>query len=181
MNIVEIIFLAFALGVDCLVVSFSQGLIFTHNRVKNSLALAVTMGLSQGLMPCVGYLGADSISRYVAPFSKWLVFGIFFILGLKFILEAFQEKHEEIHCLDIRCLIGMGIATSIDALVAGASLGFSGTQIIKPAIIIGIVSFWMSMKGFWFGIFFKKLPSRYLEITGGFILIFLGIKNLISY
>ena len=181
MSIAEIIFLAFALGIDCLVVSFSQGLILKSQRLKNSFVLALTMGLSQGLMPCIGYLGADSISRYVAPFSKWLVFGIFFVLRLKFILEALQEKHEEIHCLDIKCLIGMGIATSIDALVAGASLGFSGTQIIKPAIIIGIVSYWMSMKGFWFGIFFKKLPSRYLEITGGLILIFLGVKNLVSY
>lgn len=48
MHLIEILFLAAALGVDCLVVSFSQGLVFTRNRTKNSLALALTMGVFSG-------------------------------------------------------------------------------------------------------------------------------------
>lgn len=95
MHLVEILFLAVALGIDCLVVSFSQGLIFTHNRVKNSLALAFTMGLAQGLMPCFGYVFTGLISSYIQAYAKWLVFIIFFILGAKFIYEAFQEKDEK--------------------------------------------------------------------------------------
>ena len=179
MSITEIIFLAFALGIDCLVVSFSQGLIFTHNRLKNSLALALTMGLSQGLMPCIGYVGADVIREYVEPFSKFIVFAIFTLLGLKFIVEAFQEEqNNEICCLDIKCLIGMGIATSIDALVAGASLNFTKTPLIIPAVVIGLASFLMSIVGFWSGNFFKKFPSKYLEILGALILIVLGLKAL---
>lgn len=180
MSVVEIIFLAFALGVDCLVVSFSQGLIFTSSRLKNSLALALTMGLSQGLMPCVGYVGADVISKYVEPFSQWIVFAIFMVLGLKFIFEAFNEKEEnEICCLGFKCLIGMGIATSIDALVAGASLNFSRTSLVIPALIIGLASFVMSLFGFWSGNKLKNLSSKYLEITGGLILIFLALKTVI--
>ena len=35
--------LAVALGIDCMVVSFSQGLVLRANRMKTSLALAVTM------------------------------------------------------------------------------------------------------------------------------------------
>ncbi len=180
MNLVEIVFLAFALGIDCLVVSFSQGLIFTHNRTKNSMALALTMGLSQGLMPCIGYMGADVISKYVEPFSHLLVFAIFAILGLKFIFEAFNEKDEEgICCLDIKCLVGMGVATSIDALVAGASLNFSSAPLLVPALIIGMASFFMSLSGFWGGNILKKLPSKYLEIFGGLILIILAVKALL--
>lgn len=179
MSITAIIFLAFALGIDCLVVSFSQGLIFTHNRVKNSLALALTMGLSQGLMPCIGYAGADAVHKYVAPFSQWLVFAIFMLLGLKFIFEAFQEKEEEVCCLDFKCLIGMGIATSIDALVAGASLNFSGTKLFIPAVLIGLASFIMSLCGFWGGNVLKNFPSKYLEIAGGAILIILAVKAVV--
>lgn len=180
MSIVEIVFLAFALGVDCLVVSFSQGLIFTSNRFKNSLALALTMGLSQGLMPCIGYTGADVISKYVEPFSQWIVFAIFMVLGLKFIFEAFGEKEDnEISCLGFKCLVGMGIATSIDALVAGASLNFSKTSLVIPALIIGFASFIMSLFGFWSGNKLKNLSSKYLEITGGLILIFLALKSVI--
>lgn len=176
MSLIEIIFLAVALGIDCLVVSFSQGLIFNSNRVKNSFTLALTMGVFQGLMPCIGYFGAGSISRFVEPFSKWLVCIIFLALGVKFIYEAFQEKKETICCIGLRCLIGMGIATSIDALAAGVSLKFSGTNLILSALLIGFMSFGMSMTGFWSGNCFKRFPSKALEVTGGMILIFLAVK-----
>lgn len=178
MGLIDIILLAVALGIDCLVVSFSQGLIFERNRTKNSLILASTMGLFQGGMPIIGYVGAEYIHNFVEPFSNWLVFTIFMLLGLKFIFGAFQEKQEEICCIGFRCLIGLGIATSIDALVAGASLNFTATPLVLSAFIIGIVSFFMSLAGFWSGNFLKTFPSKYLEIFGGLILIFLALKSL---
>ena len=73
----------------------------------------------------------------------------------------------------------MGVATSIDALVAGGSLNFSRTPLIEPAMIIGFVSFVMSLAGFWSGNIIKNFPSRYLEITGGVILILLAIKAIL--
>ena len=179
MNIVELILLSIALGIDCCVVSFSQGLIFTANRVKNSLLLAFTMGIFQGLMPCIGYAGADVIHHYVENYTKWLVFAIFLILGLKFIFEAFGPKEEDkICCIGLKCLISMGIATSIDALAAGASLNFTKSGLLLPAILIGAVSFILSLSGFWFGNLFKEFPSKYLEITGGVILTMLAITAL---
>lgn len=176
LNLIEIILLAAALGIDCLVVSFSQGLIFNKNRTKNSLALASVMGIFQGFMPVIGYTGANAINSYVSNFAHWLVFGIFMILGLKFIFEAFQKKEETICCIGFKCLMSMGFATSIDALVAGASLKFSGAGLLIPALIIGAASFLMSLSGFWFGNFFKNFPSKFLEISGGIILILLALK-----
>ena len=179
MNLFDIILLAVALGIDCLVVSFSQGLIFTAGRMKNSLILALTMGIFQGVMPVFGYFGAGAVSAYVQNFAHWLVFVIFLILGLKFIIEAFQTKEETLCCIGIRCLISLGIATSIDALAAGVSINLTGTKLIIPALIIGIVSFVMSLGGFWFGNCFKKLPSQVLEIFGGMILIGLAVKAVV--
>ena len=178
MHLIEIILLAVALGVDCLVVSFSQGLIFSHNRLKNSLALALTMGLSQGIMPCIGYYFTEIVSKYVEPFSKWLVFIIFLALGVKFIYESFKENDKNICCIGLKCLIGMGFATSIDALASGISLNLTNTPLMFAIVLIGFMSFFMSLTGFWCGNFFKKLPSKYLEISGGIILILLGIKAL---
>ena len=178
MSLVEIIVLAVALGIDCMVVSFSQGLIFTKNRLRNSVILALTMGFCQGIMPVFGYFGCETVSKYIAPYSKWLVFAIFMVLGVKFIYEAFQEKEEKICCIDLKCLVGMGIATSIDALAAGVSLNLTHTSLLLSALIIGFMSFYMSLKGFWFAIFFKKIPSRFLEIAGGMVLIFLAIKSI---
>ncbi len=177
MSLTEIIILAIALGIDCMVVSFSQGLIFKNNRLFNSMILALTMGIFQGGMPFIGYFGINPVVNFIAPFSKLFVFAIFMFLGLKFIIEAFQEK-KEIQCIDIKCLMFMGIATSIDALVSGVSLNLTSAPLIFSVVVIGVMSFLMSLSGFWFGIFFKRFPSKFLEISGGIILIFLALKNL---
>lgn len=178
MNLIDIFILSFALGMDCLIVSFSQGLIFKKNRRLNSLMLAITMGLFQGLMPCFSYICTDFVDHYVEPYSKWLVFTIFMCLGFKFIVEAFFEKEEEVCCIGFKCLMGIGLATSIDALASGVSLKLTLTPLLLSACVIGIGSFLMSIFGFWLGYFLKKLPSKYLAIFGGLILIFLAIKNL---
>lgn len=92
MNLIDITLLALALGIDCLIVSFSQGLIFNCNRAKNSLNLALTMGLFQGFMPVIGYIGTNSLYKILVPYSTKIVFAIFFILGTRFIMESFQKK-----------------------------------------------------------------------------------------
>ncbi len=179
MNLIDLILLAIALGIDCLVVSFSQGLIFNTNRLKSSLQLALVMGVFQGGMPLIGYVGTDYMYKFVLPYSKWIVFGIFLVLGLKFILESFQTKKEEIQCIGLKCLIGLGVATSIDALVSGSTLRLTETNLLVSGLIIGVVSFLMSMAGFWSGNYVKNIPSKYLEIVGGIILILLAVKTVI--
>ena len=178
MNFIDLILLGLALGVDCFVVSFSQGLIFKSEKVKNSFKLALTMGLFQGAMPVIGYIGTNSLYKYVVPYSKWIVFGIFLLLGLKFIVEAFQPKEKEVQCIGLKCLLGLGLATSIDALVSGASIRLTQTSLLISVMIIGIASFLMSIGGFYSGNFIKNIPSKYLEITGGLILVALAIKSL---
>ena len=178
MSLIEIIFLAIALGIDCLVVSFSQGLIFSKNRTINSIKLAIVMGVFQGGMPIFGYIGANSMYENILPFSKWIVFWIFFILGVKFILESFKPKKAEIQCLDFNCLMCLGIATSMDALVSGASLRLLHANLAVSMFVIGITSFIMSLIGFWSGNKVKKLNSIVLEIIGGLILILLAFKAL---
>lgn len=178
MNFIDLILLGLALGVDCFVVSFSQGLIFKSEKVKNSFKLALTMGLFQGMMPVIGYIGTNSLYKYVVPYSKWIVFGIFLLLGLKFIVESFQPKEKEVQCIGLKCLLGLGLATSIDALVSGASIRLTQTSLLISVMIIGIASFLMSIGGFYSGNFIKNIPSKYLEITGGLILVALAIKSL---
>ena len=176
MSLIDIILLAIALGIDCLVVSFSHGLCFHENRVKNALKLAFFMGLFQGLLPFVGYLGVDYIENYIEPFAEWIVFTIFLILGLKFIFEAFVPK-EKPECITTKSAIILGFATSIDALVSGVSLNFSDTPLLISCLIIGITSFTMALIGFFSGNMCKFYTPKYLEIMGGLILIFLAIKS----
>jgi len=179
MSFAEIIFLAIALSIDAMVVSFSQGLIFKEHKRKTSLTLAFFLGFFQGFMPILGYFCALGIYKYIEFAKDWIIFTIFLILGIKFIKEAFEEKEEKVCCLGITCLLGFAVATSIDALGAGVSLGLAHAKIWLPALLIAVVTFVNSLLGFWAGYLFKKFPTRYLEITGGLILIALAVKSVI--
>lgn len=181
MNGLDIFILAIALSIDACVVSFSNGLIFTQNKRMNSLMLACSVGFFQFLMPIIGGTLALSVNKYVEPYDHWIVFGIFVLLGAKFIKDSFkeEEKEEKINCyLCFNYILLVSIATSIDALGAGVSIAFSGTKVLIPAIIIGIITFINSLLGFWSGYLFKKFPTRNLEISGGIILIMLAFKVL---
>ena len=179
MSYISIILLAIALSIDACVVSFSYGLILNENRIKNSLYLALTTAFCQGLMPIIGYFLTGFVKGFIEPYSKFIVFFIFVYLGIKFIKEAFESERKKQLCLDIKCLIFVGIATSIDAFSAGISLSLFGNKIFKPALLIAFVTFVNSIIGFYAGGKLKFLPVKSLEILAGMLLIFLGIKALI--
>ena len=183
MSFVEIIFLAVALSIDASVVSFAQGLIFTENKRKNSLYLALSVGAFQAMMPVIGWVIAKGIYIYVEKFDHWIAFTIFFILGIKFIKDAFDDKedHTTPAFLSLKALLLLAIATSIDAMAAGATLYFTDVKILMPAVIIGVITFINSLIGFWSGYIFKRFPSKYLEIVAGLILIGLGLKVLFDH
>ena len=178
MTYFEIVMLAYALSVDACVVSFSYGLSYKTERKKNLLLLSVFTSVFQGVMPCFGYYLTSLVKAYIQPYSGLIIFLIFTYLGIKFILEAYQEKPKEC-CIDLKCLVLVGIATSIDAFSAGISLSLMGNGILKPALLIAFVTFVNSAFGFWLGGKTRHLPSKGLEILAGLLLIGLGIKAII--
>ena len=179
MSYFAIFVLAFALSIDACIVSFSYGICFRHNCVKNSVLLGTTTALFQGIMPIAGYYLTGFVKSYIEPYSKLIVFVIFGYLGLKFIIDSFKEKKQEKICIDLKSLILIGVATSIDAFSSGITLSLAGNKILKPAILIAIVTYINSLSGFWLGKRLKHLPTQVLEIFAGVLLLILGIKAII--
>ena len=184
MNYIDVFFIAVALSIDAMIVSFSQGLIFNKEKViKIALLLAIFTGFFQFFMPLIGWLFANCLYSYFKAVSHIIIFVIFNILGIKFIYDALKKDKEEQNkkgYINFFFFLTIGIATSIDALGAGFSLRFYQVSIIISSILIGIITFINSVIGFFIGQLFKKLPSKFLEITGGLILIYLGIKVLLN-
>lgn len=176
MTYLEIFLLALALSVDACVVSFSYGLAFNRERVKNALLLAGFTGFFQGMMPIVGYFLTTFIKSYIAPYAEIIVCFIFVYLGIKFIKESQDENKSKPNCIGLACLFFIGIATSIDAFSAGISLALYGNHILKPAILIAFITFLNSLLGFKLGGKLKKISTKNLEILAGLILIILGVR-----
>lgn len=179
MSLISLILLAIALSVDACVVSFAHGLILCGNNFKNSFTLAIYTGVFQAIMPLIGYTVTQSLYKFVEPFGKWIVFAIFLYLGVKIIIESFDNDKEQPICLSTKCLLIIAVATSIDALAAGITLSLTSSNIIKSIILIGFTTFCFAFGGYWAGCFLKKFPTKILEIFAGLILIFLAIKSLI--
>ncbi len=179
MSYLEIVFLALALSIDAMVVSFSYGLAFKENRTKNALMLAFCTGIFQAGMPVIGYYLTSVVKNFITPYASIIVFTIFVFLGIKFIKEAFDREKETPKCISPACLLLIGIATSIDAFSAGISLALYGNKILKPAILIGVITFVDSCVGFKLGGKLKHLPTTALEVTAGLVLIALGVKAIL--
>lgn len=179
MSFVEILLLSIALSIDACVVSFSYGLMFSQERFRNSLLLALFTGIFQGIMPAIGYFLTNFVKLYIQPYAKFIVFVIFAYLGFKFILEALEKNNNKVLCIDLKCLLGIGFATSIDAFSAGISLSLYGNSILGPALLIAVITFLNSNIGFWVGGKLKHLPTKILEIIAGVLLISLGVNALL--
>ena len=71
-----------------------------------------------------------------------------------------RETEKEETRLEIGALLTMSVATSIDALAIGLSFAFLQTYIATPIIAIGIVTFTLSLAGFFGNTVEKLLGNR---------------------
>jgi manganese efflux pump family protein len=183
MDIITLILIAIGLSVDSFAVSVSSGLILNQITFKKALRIATSLAVFQAVMPLIGWFIGNRIESYVESFDHWLAFGLLFIIGGKMIWESFKKDDlsKKINPLELKVLIGMSIATSIDALVVGVSFAFINVNLLLTALIIGLTTGFFSMLGILFG---KKTGIRFgknMEIAGGLILIFIGAKILIEH
>jgi len=92
-----------------------------------------------------------------------------------------ESIERETNPLNVFVLLILSIATSIDALAVGISLSFLKISIAVPAIIIGIVTFLLTLLGVFIGNRFGHFFENKIEIAGGLILIGIGLKILIEH
>ena len=181
MGIISILLIAVGLAMDSLAVSISGGIVMRPFCIRQSLRLALTMGIFQGGMTLLGWLMGVSFSSYITAFDHWIAFILLGFLGGKMIYESFGEEETTISSFSTKTLLTLGVATSIDALAVGVSMAFLKTSIYFPAFIIGFVTFALSLIRVISGYRFGKIKGINVELFGGIILIAIGVKILIEH
>lgn len=183
MNIITILLIAVGLSFDTFAVSVSSGLTIRHIRFLQAVKIAFTLAVFQSLMPLIGWFLGNQVSGYIANYDHWVAFGLLSVLGLKMAFESLKtdKENSNFNPLNLLVLLGMAVATSIDALVVGVSFALIEINIFWSILIIGVVTFLVSMIGMLFG---KKVGGslgKKMEIIGGIILIGIGLKILLSH
>lgn len=180
----EAILLGLALAMDCFTVSITCGLQKTV-RLQRALLMAFLFGLFQGGMFLLGSVVGGVFKSAVITIGHWIAFALLFIIGLKMIMEgrSFSLKTKTFDVSQIKILLLLSIATSIDALVTGIGfiMNHNVGQNLTTCLVIGIITFILSLVGWKSGekVHFIKPPFAFM--MGGIILIVIGLKNIIAY
>lgn len=189
MTLLEIWMIAIGLAMDCFAMSIASGLLLKQIEWRPILLMSFCFGLFQALMPLGGWFGAHMFSHLIEKIDHWIAFGILVYLGVNMIRESMKEEtcKKEFDPRKLTVICTLAIATSIDALAVGISFACLGyktpNDMLSPIIIIGCVSFALSIIGLIFGICCSNGLARKIkvELLGGLILISIGCKILIEH
>ena len=177
------IFIAIGLAMDCLAVSISCGLTLKDFNKLDALRLGIFFGGFQSGMALLGWIGGIGLAEFIKSIDHWIAFVLLLLIGCKMIYEAIRGDDDEknFNVRNLKVLIILSIATSIDALAIGVTFALLNFSIVFPIIIIGIISFLFAILGSYLGDKLGHLIGRRIEIVGGTILISIGLKIIIEH
>ena len=190
MHYAEVLAIAVALGMDAMSVCMAIGVRWHGPRQK--FRLAWHMGLFQFLMPILGWLAGRQLAHRLADIGQYIAAALLLAVALKMLYEALRSRpgavaeqaehlaEKELHVPRDPTrgwsLLALALATSIDALVVGFSLGLVGRQIYLASIVIGLVAALMALAGVVIGKRLGRALGRPAEIVGAIILMALAVS-----
>lgn len=183
MTIYALILLSVGLAMDAFSVAVCKGLSMKKIDYRGGIITALFFGGFQAVMPLIGYFLGAMFTSYISRFSHWVGFVLLAFIGGKMVWEAVREGEENgdtEYSLNIKELLVLSIATSIDALAVGIVFATEKTNIALSVTLIGIITFLLSFAGIIIG---NKFGSKYetkAEIAGGIVLILIGVKILLE-
>ena len=186
MGIVELALIGVRLSMDAFAVSICKGLGMKRLRMDQALLIALFFGGFQALMPLLGWFLGSGFQSFIEPVDHWIAFALLAFIGAKMLWDAFHDDEEEDAAaenarLDLKELVMLAIATSIDALAVGISFAFLQVDIVPAVALIGIITFALSFVGVAVGHAFGSRFEKPATIIGGIVLIAIGLKILLEH
>jgi putative Mn2+ efflux pump MntP len=170
---------------DALAVAIATGIVLGRVSGRQTFRLSWHFGLFQFLMPVIGWLAGLSVEAYLSGYGPWLAFVLLGFIGGKMIREALRGPGDERTAASDPTrgisLVLLSLATSVDALAAGLSLGVLRIRIWYPAVVIGIVAGLLTAIGMHVGAPLGNRFGRRMEVLGGLVLIGIGFKILFRW
>lgn len=178
------ILLGCGLGMDSFCVSTADGLKEPAMARARRGKIAATFGFFQAAMPLTGWYCVHTIAETFTAFQKfipWIALGLLTYIGGGMIRDGLRQRQSSEPLADSvlsgKTLFLQGIATSIDALSVGFAIADQDfPQALVCALIIGVVTFGMSLAGLALGRKFGLKLADKASILGGVILIGIGLE-----
>lgn len=188
MSILDIFFIGVGLSMDAFAVAICKGLAMRKVNKKQMFVIALFFGGFQALMTFIGWILGSTFAKKIVEYDHWIAFFLLLYIGGKMVCDAIREWKEvdvieEMDPpLDIKELVLLAIATSIDALACGVTFSFiKDFNIYRAISIIGVTTFVISLGGVYVGNIFGDRFKAKAQLVGGTILIIIGTKILLEH
>ena len=184
MNFAQLLLIAIGLSMDAFAAALCKGLGMRRLNLRHAAIIALFFGVFQAVMPLIGWFLGNQFAQYIKTFDHWIAFVLLAIIGGKMLWEAFDGGNDCATCndsLNLKELLGLAVATSIDALAIGVSLAFLEAPIASSVVTIGVTTFVLSFIGVAVGNRFGVRYRKPAEIAGGAVLVLIGVKILVEH
>jgi putative Mn2+ efflux pump MntP len=178
-----ILALAVGLAMDATAAAAARGLRARRVTARDAAAVSLLFGGFQAAMPLGGWILGSRVGPAVAAWDHWIAFVLLGGIGLKMMWEALGDDGERAdgEAFDVRTLLVLAVATSIDAFAVGVTLPMMGAPLALSVATIGVTTAVLSAGGLFAGRRFGAALGRRLEAFGGLVLLLLGSKILIEH
>ena len=180
MSILDLFILAVGLSMDAFAVSVCKGLSLGKIKHKHMCIAGAWFGGFQALMPLIGYFLGSFFAEMIEKYDHWVAFVLLAIIGGNMIKESFDKDKKVDSSMDVKSMLLLAIATSIDALAVGVTFAFLQVQIVPAVSFIGVITFIFSAVGVKIGSLFGTKYKSKAELFGGIVLVLIGIKILLE-
>jgi len=181
MELWELFVIAVGLSMDAFAIAICKGLSVGKIEKKHFIITGLWFGGAQAIMPLLGYLLGTNFQSFIEQIDHWIAFVLLGIIGLGMIKESREQCKPLDASFSAKVMFPLAIADSIDALAAGVTFAFLEVKIAPAIILIGVITFAFSAFGVWLGNRFGERYKSKAELTGGIILIIMGIKILLEH
>lgn len=180
--------LALAIGVamDATAVAGTLGVAAPRIRVRDAARVGLYFGGFQAAMPALGWALGDKIGPALAALDHWVAFGLLVGIGGKMLWDARAAARAAAspagpESFGVRRMIGLAVATSIDAFAVGVTLPMIDAPLVPSVVAMGITTGLLSIAGLYAGRRLGAALGRRLDAVGGVILVGLATKILIEH
>lgn len=179
--LLSVLVLAFSLALDAVSVSVAAGVKAKKDRLRQALRVSIVFGLFQGAMPLLGWVVGARLRDLAEAYSPYLAFLLLVGVAVSMLIKGNKEEKDiKKGVLSNKMLFILAIATSIDALVVGISLGLVSLSVIFSAVIIGTVTFLLCVPAFLAGSRINEVMKGKIEVIASLALVLIGLKILLQ-
>jgi putative Mn2+ efflux pump MntP len=183
MTLPALLLVAFGVSADAFAAALTEGVHLRRRVLRGALVIAGAFALFQVGMPLIGWSIGTLFAGSITAVDHWVAFVLLVLLGGKMLWEALHRSGEEapVGGLDLRRLLVLSFATSVDALAVGISFAFLDVNVWAAVALVGVTTLVLSAAAVLIG---HRVGTRFqkpAELAGGVVLILIGAQVLVEH